>query len=169
MPRMLYGCAWKKEKTKKLVLRALRNGFQGFDTAAQPKHYNEAGAGEALHAFLKEQDEVQREDLFVQTKVNRSHSATLVEEGASIGDQVRASVAASLVNLKTSYVDSLVLHSPYSKRKDTLEAWRAMEQAVDQGQARQLGISNVKSLEDLQYLHSKARIKPSVIQQRFVQ
>ena len=73
---MLYGCAWKKDKTKKLVLRALRNGFQGFDTAAQPKHYNESGAGDALQTFLKEQDKVKREDIFVQTKFNRSHAAT---------------------------------------------------------------------------------------------
>ncbi|CAB9519404.1 Deoxymugineic acid synthase 1 [Seminavis robusta] len=177
MPRMLYGCAWKKEKTKKLVLKALRNGFRGFDTAAQPKHYFEAGAGEALAEFLAEQNDLKREDLFVQTKVNRKHAATLVEVssgdenndfgGDDIGAQVKASVSASLVNLQTTYVDSLLLHSPYSKFKHTLEAWKAMEEAVDQGYAKQIGISNVKSLEELQRLHASARIKPAVVQQRF--
>lgn len=42
-----------------------------------------------------------------------------------------------------------------------------MEEAVDNRQACQLGISNLQSLGDLQYLHRKARIKPAVVQQRF--
>ena len=167
MPRMLYGCAWKKDKTKKLVLKALRNGFRGFDTAAQPKHYNEAGAGEALKEFLSEHENLKREDLFVQTKVNRTHSATLVPNSVRIQEHVHASVKASLANLQTTYIVSLLLHSPFSDMKDTLEAWAAMEEAVDNGHARQLGISNVKSLDDLQYLFFVARIKPALVQQRF--
>lgn len=36
---MLYGTAWKADRTAKLVHQALRSGFRGVDTAAQPKHY----------------------------------------------------------------------------------------------------------------------------------
>ena len=39
MPRLIYGTAWKKEATKKLVIQAILNGFRGIDTACQPKHY----------------------------------------------------------------------------------------------------------------------------------
>ena len=39
MPKMLYGTAWKEERTKDLVVLALQSGFRGIDTAAQPKHY----------------------------------------------------------------------------------------------------------------------------------
>lgn len=41
MPRILYGTAWKKEKTSDLVVRAVLAGFRGIDTACQPKHYRE--------------------------------------------------------------------------------------------------------------------------------
>ena len=39
MPRLIYGTAWKKEATTKLVVQAILNGFRGIDTACQPKHY----------------------------------------------------------------------------------------------------------------------------------
>ena len=110
-----------------------------------------------------------RSQLFVQTKVNKDHSATLVD-GRTITECVLASVAALLRNLNVTNVtnvDSLVLHSPYRKFEQTLEAWRAMEEAVESGKARQLGISNAASLKDLQRLHKKVRIKPVVVQQRF--
>ena len=116
MPRMIYGCAWKKERTEELVAEALSRGFSGFDTAAQPKHYFEAGAGAGLARFLRSQDAIKREHLFVQTKFNKNHGKTLVPDtGASIktiGLQVERSLAQSLTNLGVSYVDSLVLHSP---------------------------------------------------------
>ena len=47
-PPILYGTAWKKERTCELVLLALKCGFRAIDTACQPKHYNEAGVGEAV-------------------------------------------------------------------------------------------------------------------------
>ena len=47
MPRMMYGTAWKAERTADLVEAAIRAGFRGVDTACQPKHYREAGVGDA--------------------------------------------------------------------------------------------------------------------------
>lgn len=38
-PKMLYGTAWKKDRTAGLVHAALKAGFRGLDTACQPKHY----------------------------------------------------------------------------------------------------------------------------------
>ena len=67
MPRMIYGTAWKKERTKELVLLAVRQGFRGIDTACQPKHYREDLVGDAL-AQLYAEGTVRREDLFLQTK-----------------------------------------------------------------------------------------------------
>ena len=48
MPKMIYGTAWKKENTSNLVIKALRNGFKGIDTACQPKHYSEDLVGKAI-------------------------------------------------------------------------------------------------------------------------
>lgn len=54
MPRIIYGTAWKKEKTQQLVVEALRAGFRGIDTACQPKHYFEPGVGAALREVEKD-------------------------------------------------------------------------------------------------------------------
>ena len=47
-PAFIYGTAWKKGQTKRLVKDALTQGFRRVDTAAQPRHYQEALVGEAL-------------------------------------------------------------------------------------------------------------------------
>ncbi len=75
--------------------------------------------------------------------------------------------AISLANLGVEYVDSLVLHSPYPTHSDTMQAWRAMETTVEAGQCRQLGISNVKAMSQLERLWDEATVKPAVVQMRF--
>ncbi len=48
MPWIIYGTAWKKERTLDLVVKAIQAGFKGIDTACQPKHYDESLVGAAL-------------------------------------------------------------------------------------------------------------------------
>lgn len=63
-PAFIYGTAWKKDQTKRLVKEALTVGFRRVDTAAQPRHYQEALVGEALReAFTK--GLLKREELYV--------------------------------------------------------------------------------------------------------
>ena len=66
-PQLLYGTAWKKQDTEKLVKLAIKTGFRGIDTACQPKHYFEPGVGAALAALYAE-GIVTRSDIFLQTK-----------------------------------------------------------------------------------------------------
>jgi diketogulonate reductase-like aldo/keto reductase len=63
-PPFLYGTAWKKENTTRLVKEALSAGFRAIDTAAQPKHYREDLVGNALRETY-EGGSVTREQLFV--------------------------------------------------------------------------------------------------------
>lgn len=70
MPRLIYGTAWKGNRTADLVVQAIQLGFKGIDTACQPKHYNEAGVGEALCRLAEKG--IQRESLFIQTKFTPS-------------------------------------------------------------------------------------------------
>ena len=63
-PRLIYGTAWKKDKTADLVYHALKAGFRGIDTAAQPRHYQEALVGDGIRRAKKE-GIIKREDLFV--------------------------------------------------------------------------------------------------------
>jgi diketogulonate reductase-like aldo/keto reductase len=169
MPRLLYGTAWKKERTAALVEEALRAGFRGIDTACQPKHYHEAGVGEGLAALLAEG--LARSDVYLQTKFTplpgQDPETAPYDSTAAIGRQVRQSFEASLRNLRVDRLDGLVLHSPYAEDKDTLEAWAAMEGICEAGGARQLGISNIYEPSRLEMLCRNARIAPAVVQNRF--
>lgn len=60
----IYGTAWKKDQTKRLVKEALVAGFRKVDTAAQPRHYQESLVGEALREAFKE-GIVERKDIYV--------------------------------------------------------------------------------------------------------
>ena len=169
MPRILYGTAWKKELTEGFVQAAVRHGFRGVDTACQPKHYHEAGVGAAVAACIA--SGMTREEFFLQTKFTsvsgQDPKRIPYDPRASLTDQVAQSCEVSLENLRTHYVDSLVLHSPFPRDEQTFEAWRALEERVDRGSVRQLGISNCYSLDILRALHGASRIKPAVVQNRF--
>lgn len=169
IPKILYGTAWKKEKTASLVEQALTLGFHGLDTAGQPKHYDEEGVGMGMAEALK--SGLSRRDIFLQSKFTpldgQDPQRLPYEATASLSEQVVQSFTHSLRNLQTDYLDSLVLHSPLPKLEDLREVWRAMENIVDSGKARQLGISNCYQTERLQDLYQWARIKPAVVQNRF--
>ncbi|MHB8585076.1 MAG: aldo/keto reductase family protein [Thermoplasmatota archaeon] len=169
-PPLIYGTAWKEVRTATLVLAALRAGFRGIDTANQRKHYHEAGVGEALRAAFRE-GLVRRENLFLQTKFTfargQDHRLPYDPE-APIATQVQQSLDSSLEHLGVDYVDSLVLHGPSVPRglaHADWEAWSAMEELHRSGRARNLGISNTMQGQ-LQELHAKARVAPSIVQHR---
>ena len=169
MPPILYGTAWKKEATAGFVEQALRLGFRGIDTACQPKHYDEAGVGAGIAACIG--SVLTREQLYLQSKFTSfdGHDPQRVpyNPNAPIKTQVAASFAMSLHNLRTHYLDALVLHSPLPNFAQTLEVWQAMEHLVDQGVVRRIGVSNCYQLATLERLHRSARIKPGIVQNRF--
>lgn len=169
-PYILYGTAWKKDDTAMLVQEAIRSGFRFIDTACQPKHYNEPGVGQGIMEAVKELG-LSRSDLFLQTKFTpiggQDPERLPYDRDASLEDQVLQSIDVSLRNLKTTYIDSLVLHSPLRSHDLTMRVWRVLEEKVDQGIIRQLGISNCYNLDHFQMLYQDARIKPAVLQNRF--
>ena len=63
-PAFIYGTAWKKGQTKRLVKEALAAGFRRVDTAAQPRHYQEALVGEAIREAFTE-GVLERDELYV--------------------------------------------------------------------------------------------------------
>ena len=166
MPRLIYGTAWKAERTAALVEAAVRAGFRGIDSAAQPKHYFEAGVGAGLANV-----ELPRDALYLQSKFTppdgQDRSRLPYTLSAPLDQQIAQSVASSLRNLATDYLDALLLHSPLASRGATLTAWQAMEQWVTHGKVRQLGISNCYALAEFDALYRAASIKPAVLQNRF--
>jgi diketogulonate reductase-like aldo/keto reductase len=169
IPQIIYGTAWKKADTERLVRTAIRQGFRGIDTACQPKHYDEAGVGAGVAACMS--DKLTRADLYLQTKFTSLSGQDPMripyDPQAPLREQVAQSFAASLRNLRTNYLDCLVLHSPLATTKQTLDVWRAMEALAAGGGVRHLGISNCYDLDELNALYDSARIKPSVVQNRF--
>jgi len=47
-PYLLYGTAFKKERTGELTALALKHGFEGIDSANYPSAYEEALAGDGI-------------------------------------------------------------------------------------------------------------------------
>ncbi len=169
IPPMLYGTAWKKERTADLVALALENGFRGIDTACQPKHYEEALVGKGLAKFYQQGGK--REEIFIQTKftpLNGQDPQRLPYNAkASLEEQIITSCEVSKHNLQTSYLDALLLHSPLFPYPNLLKAWRALESLHVKGDTRKIGISNCYDLSMLQQLFNDASIKPSIVQNRF--
>jgi diketogulonate reductase-like aldo/keto reductase len=169
---MVYGTAWKKERTIELVRQALSYGFRGIDTACQPKHYREDLVGQAVREFLLQSGGVvKREDLFLQTKFTpidgQDPQQIPYDPQAKLTDQIEQSLAVSFQHFDHSYLDSLVLHSPLRTLKETVEAWKVFERYVEMGKIRQLGISNCYDPEFFSELYQQVKVKPKVLQNRF--
>lgn len=169
IPSFMYGTAWKKDATTGLVLQAVEAGFTAIDTANQLIHYDEARVGEALMQLAKQG--VLREKLFLQTKftpVNGQDHRLPYDARASVATQVQQSFDSSLAHLHTDYLDSYVLHGPYSRRglgSQDWEVWSAIERLYDAKKTKLIGISNV-SAEQLALLCERAKHKPMVVQNR---
>lgn len=171
MPCLLYGTAWKKDKTADLVTTAVKYGFRGIDTACQPKHYNEAGVGEAIQRLAGEG--IGRKELYIQTKFTPLNGQDPLnipyDRRAPLSEQVAQSFEVSKKNLGVSYVDGLILHSPLENIEQSMIVWQAMEQIHNEGGTKQIGISNCYELEMLKQLYEAAAIKPAIVQNRFYQ
>ena len=169
VPSFMYGTAWKKDATAQLVQLAVSSGFRAIDTANQLIHYQEALVGEALMAL--DNRGIKRETLFLQTKftsVGGQDHRTPYDASADIATQVGQSFESSLKHLHTDYVNSYVLHGPYSRAglgKADCEVWAAFEEIYKSGRTKMIGISNVTAGQ-LAQLCEQAEIKPMVVQNR---
>jgi diketogulonate reductase-like aldo/keto reductase len=165
-PSIIYGTAWKKEATTELVRQAMAAGYRAFDSANQKKHYSEDLAGLAQREGV-----VTRGELFLQSKYTfprgQDHRMPY-DPAADVATQVRSSFASSLLNFGTDYLDSYLVHAPSgggaSLEKADWEAWGALEALHASGQAKAIGVSNVR-LRHLQDL-AGAKVRPAYVQNR---
>jgi len=168
-PSFIYGTAWKKDATTGLVETAARAGFRAIDTANQPRHYNEPQVGGALELLAA--NGLPRESFFLQTKftpINGHDHRVPYDSNLDLKDQVHQSFESSLHHLKTDYIDSYLLHGPYSYPglgTEDWEVWSALEDIQQSGRVGMIGISNVNHLQLIELLE-KARIKPAAVQNR---
>jgi len=169
IPSFMYGTAWKKEATTRLVTLAVESGFSAIDTANQLIHYQEALVGEALQVLAKKG--IKRDSLFLQTKftsVDGQGGRTPYDASADLTTQVRQSFDSSLIHLGTDYLDSYVLHAPFQRRglgAADWEVWAVMEELCRGGKTKMIGVSNITAAQ-LAQLCDQAKVKPMVVQNR---
>ncbi len=169
IPNMIYGTAWKKENTTNLVFEALKQGFKGIDTACQPKHYREDLVGLGLQKAYE--IGINREDIFLQTKFTpidgQDQTNMPYLESDEIEVQVEKSFETSKKNLKTDFINAYILHSPVYPGSKLQKVWQKMEEFYDKKEVGALGISNCYDLDVLKYLYNNAKVKPTIVQNRF--
>ena len=170
LPKLLYGTAWKEERTEGLTALALEAGFRGIDTANQRKHYFEVAVGQAVRAAVTT-GRVTRAELFLQSKFtfkDGQDERLPYDPEAPIAQQVGQSFESSLEHFGADYLDSFVLHGPSSRdglKAVDIEAWRAIEALARAGRTRFIGVSNF-TLAQLRELLKVAEVAPRFLQNR---
>ncbi|CAJ0582209.1 unnamed protein product, partial [Mesorhabditis spiculigera] len=152
------------------VEQALKIGYRHIDCAVSYENQHEIGP-----VFKKalEAGQLTREELFVTSKVwNTRHSYNKAKQ--CVGDILR--------ELQLDYLDLCLIHWPVGYFEDTdevwpkdangkmrysdvhfTETWRAMEDLVDEGRVRSIGLSNFNH-HQIDEVLTVARIKPAVLQ-----
>lgn len=169
MPKIGLG-TWKSEpgKVAHAIREAIDAGYRHIDCA--PVYENEAEVGAALFEATSG-DRINREDLWVTSKLwNDSHAP----------EDVRPALEKTLSDLKLDYLDLYLIHWPVVQRKgvylpekgsDLLplaqvplhETWGAMEDLVEAGLCRSIGVSNF-SAKKVESLIAKGKTAPAVCQ-----
>ena len=168
-PWIIYGTAWKRDTTTRMVEMALDKGFVGIDTANQAKHYSEPLVGVALKKLLA--SGAPREKFFIQTKftqVDGQDHRLPYDPKADINTQVLQSFKSSLEHLGVSYLDSYLLHGPYHNPglgDEDWQVWSTLESLYQEKKVKRIGISNVNAGQ-LAVLIADAEVKPMVVQNR---
>ncbi len=159
-----------RNETRSGTQMAVEAGFRHFDCAE--RYQNEREVGEGLRAGMAAKN-LSREELFITTKLwNSNHRP----------ERVQPACEASMKRLGLDYIDLYLIHTPfafkpgddqdprdekgnviYDKGVTLVETWGGMEQLVDQGKCRAIGLSDCV-MEDLVRVFESARIKPSILQ-----
>src|SRR3954463_15706793 len=155
--------------TKTATKAALEAGFRQLD--ASERYRNEKEVGEAMQEVFKA-GKIKREEVFIATKLwNNNHRP----------ERAKRAFEASLKKLQLDYVDLYLIHTPfafqpgdeqdprdasgnviYDNAVTLLDTWRALEDLVDEGKCKAIGLSDV-NLEHTKEIFDAARIKPAVV------
>ncbi|MCV2393328.1 aldo/keto reductase [Actinotalea sp. M2MS4P-6] len=116
------------DETAAAVAEALATGYRHIDTAQM--YRNERGVGEGVRA-----SGLPREDVWITSKLSNA---------AHRPDDARRAIDATLTELGTDHVDLYLIHWPLPTRfdGDFVSTWRVLGEALADGRARTIGVSN---------------------------
>ena len=169
MPALGLG-TWKSspEEVYNAVKTAIKAGYRHIDCA--PIYGNEEAVGQALTDCIAE-GVVSRASMWITSKLwNDSHARA----------DVIPALRKTLSDLQTDYLDLFLIHWPVALKKDIpalrsaedmisldemplSETWQGMEEAVDSGLARHIGVSNFGK-KNLAHIIANSRIRPEMNQ-----
>lgn len=129
---------------------AIQQGYRHIDTAIS--YRNESVVGEAI-----KKSEVAREEFFITSKIPGRPEYTKDRESVERG------IEESLKALQTEYIDLYLIHHPWEDMDEMVAVWKVLEEYVDQGVLKAIGVSNFDETQ-LEYLLDNARIAPAVNQ-----
>ena len=157
-------------ETRNATKTALEAGFRHLDCSERYRNEEQVGHAirEAIQAVWRN-----RNDLFITTKLwNNNHRP----------QRVQPAIESSRDRLQVEYIDLYLMHTPYAflpgedqdprdqngnviydEGTTLMDTWRAMENLVDRGMWKAIGLSDV-NLDQLRRVFDEATIKPSVVQ-----
>lgn len=130
------------------VYWALRDGYRLIDTAEI--YGNEEGVGRGIQRAIDD-GYVTRDEIFVTTKLWTDYY-----------DDADDAINDSLERLGLDYIDLMILH--HSQPENDVEAYEALEAAVEDGRLVSIGLSNYYTADDFDRLVSQVDIPPAVLQ-----
>lgn len=131
-----------QKQCEELVYQAIQSGYRLIDTASA--YGNEEAVGKAI-----KRSRVPREELFITTKL------WVTETNYSLAKQ---GLEKSLKRPGLDYVDLYIIHQPYN---DYYGAWRALEELIEEGKVKAIGIDNF-TLERLADFLSFQKTVPAI-------
>ncbi len=139
-----------------IVYQALKIGYRHVDSAVV--YNNEEESVQGILKWLNEDPEHnKREDIFYTTKVpNTAHGY----------DKTVAQIKSSLEKAEgLGYIDLILIHSPLSDKEKRLGTYKALQEAVEAGTVRSIGVSNygIHHIKEL-FRWKGLKIKPVINQ-----
>ena len=157
IPKLALGTWLIDDKVAEAVRQAIKIGYRHIDTAQA--YGNERGVGEGVRTCG-----ISRDQIFVTSKV-AAENKTYESTSNSINETLR--------KMNLDYIDMMIIHSPqpwvdvnqsdYRYFEENRLVWKAMEDAVEAGKVRTIGVSNFLKC-DIDNILSDCKINPAVNQ-----
>lgn len=153
IPCLGFGTYKSAENNDVTVLKtAIEAGYRYFDTASF--YFTEEALGQAIR-----ESGIPREEFFIVSKMWKTEMGY---------ENAKKAIDQTLARLQMDYIDIYLIHWPRSSedadwKTECVETWRAMEESLEAGKTRALGLSNFLP-HHIENILQNCRIRPVVNQ-----